>query len=356
MRLATILRTGMFAYDQVFKGVYGAIHPGTKEGTVIFMPAPEFRFVSHVFEHMPQIAVPADGVQVREVADQDEALAKAQLLFGLGARWNSLYAARTADMQGDVAPNIGTAALYGEMQSVARNVRNVLSNAGLQVFEVPVLVKGNVERNGTFVNSKESLVTLMGSDRTIEFDPDPLMQVRPLGVDPLSGAASEIARAAAAEQQAQLEAAPPAAADPVPARREGGVMAGFHAWLNSFVPGAFDNTDPVDDHTEQPAAQAAAPAGDVAPAAGEQVTEQPAGNAWAGFRGIEASVRAVIYVVAPDAEHAVRAVPLMVDAYKQDAAGLHLDAKSVASVRDLERDDLSLDFQEDEDHDDYDRP
>ena len=346
-RLATISRTGHHAYDQVFKGVYGTVAPSDKEGRVIFQPAPEFGGISHVFSHMPRIEAPADGVHEREVGDEDVALAKAQILFGLGARWNSLYSSRVGDGLVDgVARDIGTAALAGEMKSVADNVRRALSNSGLQVFEVPVIVKGRVERFGGDVGNLDVMIAAM-TERSFEVDPD--QAARPLGTLGLSGAKNEISAASEQHAAAAVTTTEQAA---TPHRRIGSGMDGFRNWLNSFMPGGGG------ERTQEPAA--AAPEAPAHAPCGEAVgaAQPPVNAAWASFRGINAQVRAIMYVVAPDARHAARAVPLMVQAYEQDAAGLHLEPKAIGQVQDLQLDHLYQSFESDPDFEDsgFDRP
>jgi hypothetical protein len=335
-RIATILSTGIPQYDQVFRGVYGTVEPGSKEDTVVFKPAPEFRAVSHLFTHMPRIEAPTTGVHEREIADEEIALAKAQLLFGLGARWNSMYSRHVdGGIVDGIARNIGTAALAGEMQSVAANVRRVLSESGLQVFAVPVVVKGRVERFGVDVGNLDEMIVAMGQARTIEVDGS--QPARPLGTLALSGAQSDISQASAQRQAAPAEHQ----AEPVP--RPGG-MGGFMAWLNTFRQGGGgEREEPQVPQVDAAAAQ---------PTQNDDAAQPPMNAAWASFRGIDAQVNAVMYVVAPDPQHAVRAVPLMVQAHEHDAAGLHLEPKSIAQVQDLQIERLYQGFDADPDFED----
>jgi hypothetical protein len=345
--IAIVTSTGNPTFDQVLRGVYGtATADPRKPGAVVFAPAPEFRGVSHLFTQLPQFPVRDEHIEQREVDDGDETIAKAQILFGLGARWASLYESRTRHAQ-DQLPDIGQALLAGERSAVASGVRQHLESIGMHVYEVPVLVKGQVLSHGSYVGSADELIQGMAAaDRVIEIDPE--RRARVLVRSALSGDAGAID---AARLDAYPAEPPPAAAPaPTPARTP----------VRSFIRAFFDG--PGAQAPEEPAA--------TAPTANQEAMDQaqglirgvlnaeggghvptettaaaPAGishDTWGEFRGIDATVRALVFVVAPDLQSLPRAVRYMQQAQLQDGAGMHLEPGEIASVRDLERDDLSL--------------
>jgi hypothetical protein len=322
--IATVATTGNPTYDRVLRGIYGTVVPGPHASQVIFTPAPEFAQVSHLFRQLPQLPVPAAGVKTREVPEQDADLAKAQILFGLGARWQSMYAPHTAVAEGG-AQNLGQALLSGEANAVADGVRQHLSAVGMQVYEVPVTIKGEVHSHGSYVGDAASLINHMSAvDRAIALDDT--RQPRALGTLALTGAAAAIELARAT--QVPAPGVPAAAA---PTER-------MSAWLRNLLSGSRDPQAPA---AEGAGGEQAAVAGPVAVAS----------DTWANFQGVDATVRGLVYVVAPNINSIPRALGFMLEAYKEDAAGLHLEPVDVAEVRDLQRADLSMNDFEDSDFD-----
>jgi len=318
--IAIVTSTGNYLYDQVLRGVYGtaAAKPEAPDA-LIFTPAPEFRRVSHLFTQLPQIPVRASGIEMRDVPDADADIAKAQILFGLGARWASLYAARASTQEGAM-PDIGQALLAGEGAAVARGVREHLESVGMNVYEVPVLVKGEVHSHGSYLDGAATMIgSMRAKERTIEVDP--AGRARVLVRSALTGDARAIEAARLDAHPAEIAPAPTVAPAPMAPP------------VRSFIRSFFDG--PGAQPEEAPQAQA------------PEAVEQPARaditpDAWRGFQGVDATVRALMYVVAPNLEALPRAIDYMHQAYKNDAAGLHLEPVDVAAVRDLQREDLAL--------------
>lgn len=347
-RIAIIQAAGHPVYDMVLKGVYGTVEPGQTDDQVVFSAAPEFAGVSHLFRQMPKFAVRQTGIQIREVADHDAALAKAQLLFGLGSRWAEMYSPHTQVEQG-AAPSVGSALLSGERDAVAEGVRGYLSSLGMQLYAVPVLVRGEVPVHGQYLGGAADMVRHM-SGRAISADP--AGQARALGTAGLTGtkAAIEAAASAAAAPQEPPAAAAETAA---PAPQAGIGMASFMGRIlgRPFGFGAApDDEDDADEGTA-PAAQAQAPE---AGQAAEQALAATQAPAWKQYCGVDATVRATLYVVAPDAASVPRALHLMLDAHQDNLARLHMDVQDVAECRDLARPELAPDYH-DEDRDDFDQ-
>lgn len=324
--IATVATTGNPTYDRVLRGIYGTVVPGPHASQVIFRPAPEFAQVSHLFRQLPQLPVPAAGVKTREVPEQDADLAKAQILFGLGARWQSMYAPHTAVTEGGMQ-NLGQALLSGEANAVADGVRQHLSAVGMQVYEVPVTIKGEVHSHGSYVGDAASLINHMSAaERVIALDDT--RHPRALGTMALTGAAAAIEQARATQVPAPV----------VPAAGAVAPTEGMAAWLRNLLAGS-----------RAPEAAAAEGAG------GEQAAAAQPGavvsDTWANYQGVDATVRGLVYVVAPNVNSIPRALGFMLEAYKEDAAGLHLEPVDVAEVRDLQRADLSMNDFEDSDFD-----
>ena len=352
--VAIVASTGNSIFDRVLRGIYGTTSPGSRPGTVMFKPAPEFTRVSpHLFSQMPQLPVREQDIKLREIDDAEAGLATAQILFGLGARWANLYDSRTGLRQ-DEPLNFGQVMLAGEANQVASGVRDHLSSLGMQVFEVPVLIKGEVMSNGAYISSAFAMMDNMRPDRTIEVDPD--RPARALGTSALTGQAEAVrgAREAAAEAavQAAVAATQP---QPVPV-----AQSGIRAWLNSLVGNVTANGEAGAANEQAaenagPVAEPAAVQGDAADDAGAgERTEQ--GPAWAKFQGIGATLRGTVYVVAPNAEAAPRALHYMLQAHHEDGAALHLEPGDVVSVRDLQLPELAISEFEDDDDGYGDRP
>jgi hypothetical protein len=119
--------------SRVFAGVYGTLGSNGR-----FTPASEFEAVSSVFRLIAAGAPVLEGdVQALEVPEGDELTVRAQLMYALGVRWDSLYE-QAAEGYGD---SFATAALQGEAAVMKDGVNKALSDQGMGLWAVPVKAK-----------------------------------------------------------------------------------------------------------------------------------------------------------------------------------------------------------------------
>lgn len=324
--IAVVAGTGNMIFDRVLRGIYGSATAGPTPDTVVFRPAPEFTRVSpHLFSQMPQLPVRACDIKNREVDDGEADLAKAQMLFGLGARWASLYSANTKAPEGG-ALDFGALMLAGEAGAVAAGVREHLTSLGMQVWEVPILVQGEVLSHGSYLTGAAAMIEHMArADRAVDLDPSRVP--RQMGTTALTGQADALKRA---REEAGALAAPAPAVPP---------QSPMRAWLNSFLGGIGATVG-----TQVPEVQEATGA---AESTGTPAQIGP--DTWTNYQGVAATIRASVYLVAPNAQAIPQALRYMLDAYREDAAGLHLEPGEIVEVRDLQRSDLALSDFEDSD-------
>jgi hypothetical protein len=119
--------------SRVFAGVYGQLN---EHGW--FAAASEFKEVSSVFRMIASGAPILEGdVQALEVPEEDEITVRAQLMYALGMRWDSLYDQTVKDYRDSFA----TAALRGEAAMTKEGVNKFLADQGMRLWAVPVKAK-----------------------------------------------------------------------------------------------------------------------------------------------------------------------------------------------------------------------